>query len=140
MTIAPALRTFDQVYQFIQEYVGFISPGIFTIFLLGFFWKRTTSRAALITAIATIPLSVIFKYLPELSGGYFAPIPFLHRMTWVFAIVMLLTIVVTLLDPKSKDNKQALEVDSSMFKVTPGFIIASVTICGILTALYTVFW
>jgi SSS family solute:Na+ symporter len=140
MTIAPALRTFDQVYQFIQEYVGFISPGIFTIFLLGFFWKRTTSRAALITAIATIPLSVIFKYLPELSGGYFAPIPFLHRMTWVFAIVMLLTIVVTLLDPKSKDNKQALEVGSSMFKVTPGFIIASVTICGILTALYTVFW
>ncbi|HEY9533136.1 MAG TPA: sodium/sugar symporter [Mucilaginibacter sp.] len=140
MTIAPALRTFDQVYQFIQEYVGFISPGIFTIFLLGFFWKRTTSRAALITAIATIPLSVIFKYLPKLSGGYFAPIPFLHRMTWVFAIVMLLTIVVTLLDPKSKDNKQALEVDSSMFKVTPGFIIASVTICGILTALYTVFW
>ncbi|WP_214070885.1 sodium/sugar symporter [Mucilaginibacter sp. dw_454] len=140
MSIAPTLRTFDQVYQFIQEYVGFISPGIFTIFFLGFFWKRTTSRAALITAIITIPLSVIFKYLPQISGGYFEPIPFLHRMTWVFAIVMVLTIVVTLLDPQSKHNKQALEVDSSMFKVTPGFIVASIAICGILTALYTVFW
>src|SRR6185312_15644266 len=84
MVIAPTLRTFDQVYQFIQEYVGFFSPGIFTIFLLGFFWKRTTSAAALTTAIATIPLSVIFKYLPQISGGYFAPIPFLHRRTWVF--------------------------------------------------------
>ena len=140
MVIAPTLRTFDQVYQFIQEYVGFFSPGIFTIFLLGFFWKRTTSKAALTTAIATIPLSVIFKYLPELTHGAIAPIPFLHRMTWVFAIVMLLTIIVTLLDPASRHNKQALEVDTKMYKVTPGFIVASVAICGILIALYTVFW
>ncbi|MCC8425892.1 sodium/sugar symporter [Mucilaginibacter sp. UR6-11] len=140
MLIAPALRTFDQVYQFIQEYVGFISPGIFAIFLLGFFWKRTTSRAALVTAIVTIPLSVLFKYLPQLSHGYIEPIPFLNRMSWVFLIVILLMVAVTLTDPESKDNKKGLEVDSSMFKVTPGFVIASVAICGILTALYTIFW
>ncbi|TSJ39371.1 sodium/solute symporter [Mucilaginibacter corticis] len=140
MLIAPTLRTFDQVYQFIQEYVGFISPGIFTIFFLGFFWKRTTSRAALITAVITIPLSVLFKYLPQLTHGAIEPIPFLNRMTWVFAIVMLVTVIVSLLDPESKDNKKGLEIDKSMFKVTPGFVVASVAICGILTALYTVFW
>jgi SSS family solute:Na+ symporter len=39
--IAPALKSLDQAYQFIQEYVGFISPGVLAIFLLGFFWKRT---------------------------------------------------------------------------------------------------
>lgn len=140
MVVAPALRDFDQVYQFVQEYVGFVSPGIFTIFLLGLFWKRTTSRAALLTAVVTIPLSVMFKYLPQISGGAIEPIPFLHRMTWVFGIVMILTIVVTLLDPESKNNKKGLEVDSSMFKVSQGFIIASVAIVGILAALYTVFW
>jgi SSS family solute:Na+ symporter len=140
MVVAPALRDFDQVYQFVQEYVGFVSPGIFTIFLLGLFWKRTTSKAALLTAVVTIPLSVLFKYLPQITNGAIEPIPFLHRMTWVFGIVMILTVVVTLLDPESKNNKKGLEVDSSMFKVSQGFIIASVAIVGILAALYTVFW
>ncbi|MES2427596.1 MAG: sodium/sugar symporter [Bacteroidota bacterium] len=140
MMVAPTLRTFDQVYQFIQEWVGFISPGIFAIFLLGFFWKKTTSRAALVSAVLVIPLSLLFKYLPEITHGGIEAIPFLNRMSWVFAIIIVLMIVVTLTDPESKDNKKGLEIDSSMFKVTPGFIMASVLICGILTALYTVFW
>src|SRR5688572_20793491 len=49
--VAPALRSLDQAYQFIQEYVGFISPGVLAIFLMGFFWKRTTSSAALAAEI-----------------------------------------------------------------------------------------
>ena len=138
--VAPALRSFDQVYQFIQEYVGFISPGVFAIFLLGFFWKRTTSSAALVAAFVTIPLSIVFKFLPEMTGGIIEPIPFLNRMSWVFCIILALMIIVTLSDTKSKNNPQGLEIDRSMFKVTPGFTVASVIILGILAALYTVFW
>src|SRR5688500_5011673 len=37
--VAPALRNLDQAFQFIQEYTGFISPGVFAIFIMGFFWK-----------------------------------------------------------------------------------------------------
>jgi SSS family solute:Na+ symporter len=138
--IAPALRGFEQVYQFIQEYVGFISPGVFAIFLLGFFWKRTTSSAALTAALLTIPLSILFKFLPVLTQGMIAPIPFLHRMSWVFGIIIILMCIITLADPKSKNNPQGLEIDRSMFKVSPSFIVASTIICGILAALYTVFW
>lgn len=138
--IAPALRSFDQVYQFIQEYVGFISPGVFAIFLLGFFWKRTTSRAALTAALLTIPLSVLFKVLPELSRGALEPIPFLNRMSWVFCIIIALMVVVSLTDAKSKNNPKGLEIDRGMFRVTPAFTVASVVICGILATLYTVFW
>jgi SSS family solute:Na+ symporter len=58
----------------------------------------------------------------------------------VFCIIIGIMIVVTLTDPKSKNNPQGLEIDSRMFKVTPAFTIASVLICGILAALYTVFW
>lgn len=140
IVIAPALRSFDQVYQFIQEYIGFISPGVFAIFLLGFFWKKTTSRAALTAAVLTIPLSTLFKFLPQLSGGAIGAIPFLNRMSWVFCIIIGLMIIITLTDPKSKNNPQGLEIDSRMFKVTPAFTVASVIICGILVALYTVFW
>jgi len=138
--IAPALRSFDQVYQFIQEYVGFISPGVFAIFLLGFFWKRTTSRAALTAALLTIPLSTLFKFLPEITRGAIEPIPFLNRMSWVFCIIIAVMTIITLADPKSKNNPQGLEIDTKMFKVSPSFMVASVIICGILAALYTVFW
>jgi SSS family solute:Na+ symporter len=138
--IAPALRSFDQVYQFIQEYVGFISPGVFAIFLLGFFWKRTTSKAALTAALLTIPLSTLFKFLPEITQGAIEPIPFLNRMSWVFCIIIAVMIIITLTDPKSKNNPQGLEIDTKMFKVSPSFMVASVIICGILAALYTVFW
>jgi SSS family solute:Na+ symporter len=138
--VAPALRSFDQVYQFIQEYVGFISPGVFAIFLLGFFWKRATSRAALTAALLTIPLSVLFKFLPELSRGAVSPIPFLNRMSWVFCIIIALMVLISLTDSESKNNTKGLEIKKEMFRVTPAFTVASVVICGILAAIYTVFW
>ena len=45
--IAPALGSLEQVFQYIQEYTGFISPGVVAVFLFGMFWKRATANAAL---------------------------------------------------------------------------------------------
>ncbi|RZK25681.1 MAG: sodium transporter, partial [Hymenobacter sp.] len=45
-------------FQFIQEYTGFVSPGIFAMFILGFFWKKTTSNAALFATIGGFAASV----------------------------------------------------------------------------------
>lgn len=138
--VAPALRNLDQAYQFIQEYVGFISPGVLSIFLLGFFWKRTTSTAALTSAILTIPLSTVLKFLPLWTNGVFPDFPFMDRMTLVFIILMLLIIVMSLASPGSKNNPKALIIDSKMFRCSPGFIVGSTIILGILAALYTVFY
>ena len=138
--VAPALRSLDQAYQFIQEYVGFISPGVLAIFLLGFFWKRTTASAALAAALLTIPLSTLLKFLPLWTSGTFPDYPFLDRMSIVFVFLVLLMIIMSLLDRKSKDQPRAIEIDTSMFRVSSGFAVGSVLIIGILTALYTVFW
>lgn len=138
--VAPALRSFDQVYQFIQEYVGFISPGVLAIFLMGFLWKRATSAAALAAAILTIPLSTILKFLPRWTNGAFPDYPFLDRMSIVFVFLIVLMIVMSLLDPRSKDQQQKLIIEKEMFRSSPGFIVGSVLIVGILTALYTIFW
>jgi SSS family solute:Na+ symporter len=138
--VAPALKTLDQAYQFIQEYVGFISPGVLSIFLLGFLWKRTTATAALAAAILTIPLSIILKFLPSWTNGAFPDYPFMDRMTLVFLLLVLLIVIMSLADPKSKNNPQVLIIDKSMFRCSPGFIAGSVIIIGILAALYTVFW
>ena len=138
--VAPALRNLDQAYQFIQEYVGFISPGVLSIFLLGFFWKRTTAKAALTSAILTIPLSIVLKFLPLWTNGAFPDLPFMDRMTLVFIILMLLMIVMSLASPKTIDPQKEIIIDTKMFRCSPGFIVGSTIIIGILAALYTVFW
>jgi SSS family solute:Na+ symporter len=138
--VAPALTTLDQAYQFIQDCVGYISPGILAIFLLGFFWRRTTSLAALLAAILTIPLSAILNFLPSWTNGAFPEYPFLDRMSIVFGFLVALMIIVTLLDKRSKDQKRIIVIDPALFRTTPVFIAGSVIITAILIVLYTVFW
>ncbi len=137
--VTPALRSLDQAYQFIQEYVGFISPGVLAIFLLGFFWKRTTAAAALTGTLLTIPVSAVLKFLPVWTYGAFPDFPFLDRMSITFVLIVIVMICISLLQPKTV-ARPVIEIDRSMFRTTPGFIVAVVIIIGILTALYTVFW
>jgi len=138
--VTPALKSLDQAYQFIQEYVGFFSPGVLAIFLLGMFWKRTTASAALAGALLTIPISTVLKFLPTWTNGAFPDYPFLDRMTITFFVIVLLMVIMSLLKPNKPADPHTIEVDQSMFKVSTEFIIGSVIICGILAALYTVFW
>ncbi|MBI5917239.1 MAG: sodium/sugar symporter [Bacteroidetes bacterium] len=133
LIVAPQLRNLDQAFQYIQEYTGFISPGVVAIFLLGFFWKRTTSLAALVAALLTIPLSTAFKF-------WAADIPFLDRMGWVFVILVGLMVILSLADPKSKENPKAMKVDLADFKLSGSFAVGTLLVMGILAALYIVFW
>ncbi|HJT73773.1 MAG TPA: sodium/sugar symporter [Chitinophaga sp.] len=152
-------------FQFIQEYTGFVSPGIFAMFILGFFWKRTTPNAALFAMIGGFALSIVLKSLPlgvDLSGlydfGFAVPntegvyeIPFLDRMGIVFVVCVIGMVIISLIAPaKPKkittdsgeviETAHALEVDASMFKPSMAFTVTALLICGILAALYTIFW
>lgn len=138
--VAPALRSLDQAYQFIQEYVGFVSPGVLAIFLLGFFWKRTTAQAAMAGAVLTIPVSTVLKFLPVWTNDGFPDYPFLDRMTITFVTVAVVMILISWLFPQKENEKAIIEVDPKWFRVNTGFVVGSVIILGILAALYTVFW
>jgi len=130
--VAPALRSLDQAFQYIQEYTGFVSPGVFAIFFFGFFWKRTTANAALAAAIATIPLSAILKFA-------FPLLPFIDRMGVVFLIVSAIMIVISLLEAKGPHAK-AVDITPDLFKTSPKFNIGAISIAAILAALYIIFW
>jgi solute:Na+ symporter, SSS family len=142
-------------FQYIQEYTGFLSPGIFAIFILGFFWKRTTAKAALVAAVITFPLSMFFKALPRMADlsllsryGFSArnpesaifEIPFIDRMGLVFLIVVAVMVVISLLDKESKNNPKGLEIDAQMFKPKGSFAVGAVAVCGVIAALYLYFW
>ncbi|HMK20198.1 MAG TPA: sodium/solute symporter [Chitinophagaceae bacterium] len=140
-------------FEFIQKYTGYISPAIFPVFLFGFFWKKTTSKAAIAGIIGGVLLAVLFdKFLPGLAGhdtliytayptgtGAFE-IPFLIQMGWVFFFTSLLIIVVSLLDAKGRALGNALQIDKSMYKVTPGVMAMIIIVLGIIVALYIRFW
>jgi len=138
--VAPLLSTLDQAYQFIQEYVGFISPGVLAIFLLGIFWKRTTSAAAWVGTLLTIPISTILKFLPKWTKGAFPDYPFLDRMTIVFAIIIVVMVIISLMKPADKSAPNLMRLESSMLKVHPAFAVGSAIVLVILAILYTVFW
>lgn len=137
--VTPALKSLDQAYQFIQEYVGFISPGVLAIFLLGMYWKKTTSAAAMSAALLTIPVSTVLKFLPVWTSGGFPDFPFLDRMTITFVFLVIVMLSMSLWQ-SSRDTTHEIKVDTSMFSVNRGFVVYSIIICGILAALYTVFW
>ncbi len=139
-------------FQYIQEYTGFVSPGIFAMFILGFFWKRTTSTAALFATIGGFLLSVLFKVLPtyaDLSGlapygfavknaGGVYEIPFLDRMGFVFAICIAAMVIISVFETSWGVKTNGLEVDRSMFRPQPNFLAGEAVMLVVITTLYTV--
>jgi len=138
-------------FTFIQKYTGFISPGIFAIFILGFFWKRTTGGAAIAGILTGFAASVLFNnYAPSLfgnetflytafpngHGGY--EIPFLICMGLSFLFTMIVMIVISLFAPKI--NFKHFVLDRSMFKVEPSTLTLIVVTLLLLTTLYVKFW
>jgi SSS family solute:Na+ symporter len=143
-----------QGFQYIQEYTGFVSPGIFAMFILGFFWRKTTSNAALFATIGGFCFSLILKLLPQfadlswMSGLGFSKdngtgvyeIPFLDRMGFVFILCILGMFIITKVENAKGIQPKGLEVDRSMFRMHPAFLAGSVLVFGIIAALYTIFW
>lgn len=143
-----------QGFQYIQEYTGFVSPGIFAMFLLGFFWKKTTSNAALFATIGGFVFSVILKFsgqlmdleflstinfaVPNAQGVY--EIPFMDRMSIVFLLCVIGMIIISLYENKKGIVPKGLEIDVKMFRMSPTFLILSLLIIGLTAALYLAFW
>ncbi len=138
-------------FTFIQKYTGFISPGVFAMFILGMFWKRTTGSAAIAGVIAGFVLSVFFNnYAPALlgnetilytaypngKGGY--EIPFLINMGWSFFFTMVIMIGISLGGPKV--NPKAFIFEKGMFAINKSVLVLIVMTILLLTALYVRFW
>ncbi len=131
--MAPLLGNLDQAFQFIQEYTGFISPGVVAIFLFGLFWKRTSADAALIVVILAIPLSAGLKF-------FFPEMPFLDRMGLCFLILSALIIIISLIQNRQGVDDKGIDVELKLFRTDWVFNLASTAIIGVLAAVYITFW
>lgn len=128
----PLLGSFDQAFQYIQEFTGFFTPGICVIFLLGMFWQRTTATAALTAAISSALLSLAFKFgLPS--------VPFMDRVGLVFLACFAIAIVLSLLQ-KPSTAAMKVELKNIDYSTKTSFNVASLIVIAILCFLYSYFW
>ena len=148
-------------FTYIQKYTGFISPGVFAMFILGMFWKRTTGAAAIAGLITGFALSILFnEFAPSLLGhetflytsyptGRFPigdvlhlkeiyEIPFHICMGLSFLFTMIVMVGMSMAGPKI--NPKAFELDKEMFKLKPQTTAMIVVILLVIFALYVKFW
>ena len=140
-------------FQYIQEYTGFVSPGILAMFLLGFYWRKTTAAAAMFATIGGLVFSIFLKFLPlAMDLGFLAPIgfavrnsagiyeiPFLDRMLVVFIMVVIGMVVMSTMARQDGSLKR-MQIDRTLFRVDGGFALGSAVICVLLVAIYGLGW
>ena len=131
--VAPLLGNIGQAFQYIQEYTGLVSPGILAVFMLGLFWKKTTSKGAIIGVIASIPFALFLKLMP-------LHMPFMDQMLYTLLMTMVVIAFTSLSTSENDDDAKAITLTSKMFHTERSFNLASYVIMIILAVLYTLFW
>jgi SSS family solute:Na+ symporter len=128
----PFLAGADQVFQIIQEYTGFFTPGIVAIFALGLFWRRATEIGAIAAVLGSFALSLAFKaLLPSM--------PFMDRVGVVFLICAALGVGVSYLQ-RPADESRLVRLGDVSFRTGPVFNVGAAVVGAALIAIYAFYW
>lgn len=131
--MAPLLGNIPQMFQYIQEYTGLVSPGVLAVFLMGLFWKKSTSKGAIIGVIASIPVALLLK-TPVVD------LPWMDQMFYTMLITMVIIAGVSLTQSQDADDPKGIVLTAETFKTDSIFNISAYAIILILAVVYTVFW
>jgi SSS family solute:Na+ symporter len=132
--IAPQLGNpkFKGIFNYIQEFQGFVSPGILAAFVFGMIFKRAPAAAG----VAALILSPVIYGLLLIT---FSDIAFLNRMAITFGLVLIAMWVITLVkplpEPKVMPILEGFDTRPSPFVVWLGILVIAATL-----ALYAIFW
>lgn len=142
--LAPHLGSFGGIFAYIQEFQGFISPGILMVFVFGFFSPRTPRYfgwlGILLSAVSYGALKWgVGGWLASNGWWFSAEMAFLDRMALCFFLVGTVGVLVTLINPLSQPVKMPVN-DQIALETSPvakfwGWIVVAATI-----ALYLIFW
>lgn len=131
--VAPMLGAIEQAFQFIQEYTGLVSPGILAVFLLGLFWKKTTTKASIIGVLASIPIALLLKFLP-------LEMPFLDQMMYTLILTMATIVFVSLATSEVDDDPKGIALTKATFATSTVFKLGAYAVCLITAVIYCLFW
>ena len=131
--MAPVMGNIPQMFQYIQEYTGLVSPGILAVFMMGLFWKKATNKAAIVGVLASIVVALLLK-----SSA--VDLPWMDQMFYTMLITMVIIAGVSMTTSENVDDPKGIQLTASLFKTGPVFNISAYIILIILAVLYTVFW
>lgn len=131
--LAPLLGGIDQMFQYIQEYTGLVSPGILAVFIMGLFWKKATNKGAIWGVLLSIPIALVFKVLP-------LEMPFMDQMFYTCLISMAIIFMISLSTCPTDDDPKAIALTADMFKTDKVFNICAYIICILLAVIYVAFF
>lgn len=140
--LAPQLKNLGQVFQYIQEYTGVVSPGILAVFMLGLFWKKATNKGAIWGVVLSIPIALYFKVGPHgwSDAPIFVTLPFMHQMMWTWILSMVIIMAVSWIENKGTDNEKGIVLSKKLFQTDSAFNISAIIVCIIVALLYLIFW
>lgn len=133
VSLSKTLGSIPQMFQYIQEWTGLVSPGILAVFLMGLFWKKTNVKGAIVGVLSSIPVAMALKFLP-------LQMPFMDQMFYTLIITLVVIAGVSLTTGKGDDNPKAIPLTHETFKTDSTFNVGAYIMLIILAILYTVFW
>jgi SSS family solute:Na+ symporter len=133
VAMAPLLGNIPQMFQYIQEYTGLVSPGILAVFLMGLFWKKTTNKAAIWGIILSFFVALFLKS-PSVD------LPWMDQMFYTMLITMAIIVGISLSTSDDVDDPKGIPLTSKVFKTGSAFNVGAYAIIIILIALYSIFW
>lgn len=131
--VAPCLANpnLGGVFTFIQEFQGFLSPGILAVFIFGMASKRAPRFSG---ALGILTSPIVYGLLLFFAGN----IAFLNRMAITFGCSLLVMLLLTLVKPLKQDV--VMPVNESMnLESSKGAKFAGAGILIICAALYITF-
>ena len=139
--IAPQLGSLGQVFIFIQEYTGVVSPGILAVFLMGLFYKKATNNGAIWGAILSIPIAMYFKVAPKgwSDASIFVELPFMHQMGYTCIATLAIIALISYLDG-NQDDPKGINLTKKLFATNNTFNIGAFSVLLITAFLYAMFW
>lgn len=133
IVVSPLLSSMDQMFQYIQEYTGLVSPGILAVFIMGLFWKKATNKGAVWGILLSIPIALAFKILPF-------EMPFMDQMFYTFLFTMVIIMMVSLTSCPTEEDEKGIPLTADLFKTDKVFNICAYIICVLLAVIYTIFF
>ena len=124
----PLLGSFESIFQYIQNFTGYFSPGIVVIFLVALFWKKATSMSVLIAALISLFASILISLI-------YPDLPFIHRMTIVFILSAIGCWYTSYLQGY-KDQAKAIDLSSINFSTSKSFNFNTCVIVFVLAIIY----
>jgi len=140
--IAPQLKSLGQVFQYIQEYTGVVSPGILAVFLMGLFYKKSSNNGAIWGVVSSIPIAMYFKVGPNGWSSlsiFNHDIPFMNQMLITCFATMFIIFIISKIEG-NQDDPKGIIITKKLFSTSPAFNISAFAVCIITAFLYAFFW